>query len=441
MPKLSDKSELSTVADVDLLYVVDVSDTSESAAGSSKKVQAKNLPFAKLDDEDIVLSSVAPSASLLTATINPTAGNLNGTYAYSVNYYTSSGETATTAWTANISPVNQQVDLSNIPISSDPKVIGRRIYRNQAGADTLYKKLAIQIADNTTTSITDNVADGSLGENIQTINTTGGAIYNGSVRIGVTGPSTTAFGYNAHPQNYGYANTAFGTNCLYSNTVGLRNVGVGMFALFSNTTGNRNTAVGVHSLNYNITGSDNCATGYAALIKSTANGNSAFGSYSLGETVAGEYNTSFGYLGMQLNTSGSNNAAFGKSSLTKNTTGSNNTAIGMNSLANCQTGIGNVALGANSGYHETGSNKLFIDNASRLNEADARLKALIYGGFDASTDNQFLTFNAAITWRPKATVTPANNGELTFELTSNTSLTIKVKGSDGTVRSAVLTLS
>lgn len=42
---------------------------------------------------------------------------------------------------------------------------------------------------------------------------------------------------------------------------------------------------------------------------------------------------------------------------------------------------------------------------------------------------------------PAASATPANNGEMTFELTSNTSLKIKVKGSDGTVRSVTLTLA
>lgn len=39
------------------------------------------------------------------------------------------------------------------------------------------------------------------------------------------------------------------------------------------------------------------------------------------------------------------------------------------------------------------------------------------------------------------TVTPANNGDLVIEATSNTSVTIKLKGSDGTVRSVSLTLS
>lgn len=42
---------------------------------------------------------------------------------------------------------------------------------------------------------------------------------------------------------------------------------------------------------------------------------------------------------------------------------------------------------------------------------------------------------------PSATRTPAVNGELAIEATSNTSLTFRFKGSDGTVRSAALTLA
>jgi len=40
-----------------------------------------------------------------------------------------------------------------------------------------------------------------------------------------------------------------------------------------------------------------------------------------------------------------------------------------------------------------------------------------------------------------ATMTPARNADMTFELASDTSLVVKVKGSDGTVRSATLTLA
>jgi len=46
-----------------------------------------------------------------------------------------------------------------------------------------------------------------------------------------------------------------------------------------------------------------------------------------------------------------------------------------------------------------------------------------------------------ISWKPAASQTPVSNGDLTFEATSNTSLTVKYKGSDGTVRSTVLTLA
>lgn len=42
---------------------------------------------------------------------------------------------------------------------------------------------------------------------------------------------------------------------------------------------------------------------------------------------------------------------------------------------------------------------------------------------------------------PSTEVEPNNVGEMSFELTSDTSLTVKVKGSDGIVRSNVLTLS
>ena len=43
--------------------------------------------------------------------------------------------------------------------------------------------------------------------------------------------------------------------------------------------------------------------------------------------------------------------------------------------------------------------------------------------------------------QPPASITPASNGDMVFEATSNTSVTLKLKGTDGTVRSVVLTLA
>lgn len=42
---------------------------------------------------------------------------------------------------------------------------------------------------------------------------------------------------------------------------------------------------------------------------------------------------------------------------------------------------------------------------------------------------------------PLTSVTPQNKGEMVFELTSDSQLTVKVKGSDGVVRSTTLTLT
>jgi hypothetical protein len=47
----------------------------------------------------------------------------------------------------------------------------------------------------------------------------------------------------------------------------------------------------------------------------------------------------------------------------------------------------------------------------------------------------------AVALQLQASATPNGAGEMVFQLTSNTSLVIKVKGSDGVVRSATLTLA
>lgn len=43
--------------------------------------------------------------------------------------------------------------------------------------------------------------------------------------------------------------------------------------------------------------------------------------------------------------------------------------------------------------------------------------------------------------KPQASVSPQNIGEMVFQLTNDTTLVIKVKGSDGVIRTATLTLA
>lgn len=63
----------------------------------------------------------------------------------------------------------------------------------------------------------------------------------------------------------------------------------------------------------------------------------------------------------------------------------------------------------------------------------------IFTGGSGGGLRDVLLRNAIFT--PSSSLTPANNGELVFEATSNTVVTVKLKGSDGTVRTGTISLS
>lgn len=64
-------------------------------------------------------------------------------------------------------------------------------------------------------------------------------------------------------------------------------------------------------------------------------------------------------------------------------------------------------------------------------------------GFNTTVPNNLIRayVNGGLAIHPGASVVPENNGDVAFELTANTTLTLKARGSDGVVRSAVLTLA
>jgi len=62
-------------------------------------------------------------------------------------------------------------------------------------------------------------------------------------------------------------------------------------------------------------------------------------------------------------------------------------------------------------------------------------------GIGSSIPNKKLDVFGAIQINPGLTVIPSKNGDVVFELTSNTSITIRARGYDGTVRSTTLTLA
>jgi len=96
-----------------------------------------------------------------------TAGSLTGTYRYYVTYI--NGD----SFESNPSPVSndivvsgKRIDLSVLPLSSDPQVKGRKIYRN-ANGETTYKLLTI-INDNSQVTYIDDTIDSDLGTGIET---------------------------------------------------------------------------------------------------------------------------------------------------------------------------------------------------------------------------------------------------------------------------------
>lgn len=69
------------------------------------------------------------------------------------------------------------------------------------------------------------------------------------------------------------------------------------------------------------------------------------------------------------------------------------------------------------------------------------LRTVTFSGMAFASTGFAVTGTGALSQRPAASATPAANGDLVFEATSNTALTVKMRGSDGVVRSTVLTLA
>lgn len=95
-------------------------------------------------------------------------------------------------------------------------------------------------------------------------------------------------------------------------------------------------------------------------------------------------------------TTGNRNMMFGVDSGRNVTSGSRNVLLGSAAGYGLTTTSFNIMVGYGAGFFETGSYKLFIDDATRASEADARVKALIYGEFAAAVDNQLLRVNGAV---------------------------------------------
>lgn len=233
-----------------------------------------------------------------------------------------------------------------------------------------------------------NVATGFMALNSNTNGNNNVALGLRTLNNNTTGNNNIATGTRALFSNTtGSNNIATGTRALYSNLSGSFNVSNGTRTLYLNTTGSYNVANGFRALNSNTIGNNNIANGYQTLYSNTTGSNNVASGYeSLRNNSTGYDNIAYGTQSLYSNTAGDANVSIGTNSLYFNTVGINNTAIGTESGLN-SNGDANIFLGYGAGYHETGSNRLYIENS----DADAN-EALIYGEFD--TDN--LRFNGHV---------------------------------------------
>ena len=292
-----------------------------------------------------------PNPTTLSGILN-TGTNLGiGAYYYAVAYVTTLGKTALyVIGSPIITTSNNQSVILTVPISSDSRTTGRKLYRCKVGVGNANLYLLTTIADNTTTSYTDNATDASLSGTIydpsNSSNSTNKLISINGTSSMMIDPATTYVGYGL-----GNNVTSGGKNALF-----------GAYAGQAITTGNSDIIIG-----YN--------TGYF--------------------TNTGYSDT---YIGMQSgynNTNGNNNTGCGMNTLFTGGSSSNCTAVGVgagftNGGNNC------VYLGYFAGHYATTSNKLFIDNQDRTNALGDSTKALIYGYFNSAPASQQLTVNAQL---------------------------------------------
>lgn len=139
--------------------------------------------------ERIIYPLQAYGSTFVPPTIGPVAVAVSGTgtgigiYQYAITFLSQGGETLPSPLTSVTTIVNtQQVALSSIPVgpsatslpgTATNTVIGRNLYRSQAGGTMLYLLTTLQ--DNTTTSYTDSAPDALLLSRPQppTVNTSG----------------------------------------------------------------------------------------------------------------------------------------------------------------------------------------------------------------------------------------------------------------------------
>lgn len=208
------------------------------------------------------------------------------------------------------------------------------------------------------------------------------------------GSKNVFIGYKSGYLNYGtQEGTVFGGN---------NNIYIGDSTGYKNRTGYNNVFIGT-----------NAGAGSPDYLSSKSVFNVYIGYRAGYNDYEGDKNVCIGYQAGYWNKTADYQVFIGESAGFKHSTGNDNLFIGYGAGIIHESGASNVFIGANTGIsnvsgasnvfignlagrYETGSNKLFIDNQSRTNEAISRTNSLIYGEFNATTTSQVLRINGKV---------------------------------------------
>jgi len=273
--------------------------------------------------ENLKFTPVTAPTACTGALAGAGAGNVDdGVHIYKVTSVSDIGETELGTASNTVTVVDKaadgQVSLTGIPTGTSGVVTSRKVYRTKAGGSTYW--LLTTIADNTTTTYTDNTADAGLGADVATYreNTTAGYIYVGATKAGfIGGKGYTFLGFSSGINNTtGSVNTFIGGKSGYSNTTGSYNMFTGHNSGYSNTTGDYNVFLGQGSGYYNQAGIKNAGIGAGAGQGSSAHAKSN--------------NVMVGYRAGYATQTADNNILIGYQAGDNLTTGNNNIIIGYN---------------------------------------------------------------------------------------------------------------
>ncbi len=137
----------------------------------------------------------APTAPTIALVTTGTGNCSNGAHSVRITFITAEGETQQGAVSSNVTvdSTHKQISLSAIPTGTSGVVTGRNVYMSKVvtnGITWFRVTSGTTLADNTTTTLTINIADTSLNAAAPLINTTSGSIFtNGIRRIHIDGPT------------------------------------------------------------------------------------------------------------------------------------------------------------------------------------------------------------------------------------------------------------